>query len=282
MDLPNDARKNRNHWDRTSDDYQEQHGPQLNRRECAWGVWALPEERLKVLGEVAGKQILELGCGAAQWAIFLAKRGARPVGLDNSARQLAHARRLMGERGVTFPLLQASAEELPFPDESFDIVFCDHGAMTFADPRCTVPEAARLLRPGGLLAFNMASPLFHLCWGEDGKFGSVLQQDYFGMRRYEEDDQVEYQLPYGEWIRLFRQNGLIVEDLIELAPARRRHHHLHRLRSPRMGPPLAVREHLEGAQTEVRGSARAAKTALPPKPRRKSGVSLSGSSDPQM
>src|SRR6202011_4439836 len=111
-----------------------------------------------VLGEVRGKDVLELGCGAAQWSIALALLGARCVGLDNSERQLAHARRLMSEAGVTFPLVHASAEDVPLPAASFDVVFCDHGAMSFADPERTVPEAARLLRPGGLFAFNAESP----------------------------------------------------------------------------------------------------------------------------
>ena len=120
-----------------------------------------------MLGDVKGRDILEFGCGAAQWSIALAKAGARPVGLDLSEKQLEHARRLMVEAGVDFPLVHASAEAVPLPDESFDIVFCDYGAMTFADPYATVPEAARLLRPGGLLAFCGATPLVEMCYPED-------------------------------------------------------------------------------------------------------------------
>src|SRR2546426_10338458 len=108
-----DARTNRRYWDRFADEYQERHGPQLNQNELCWGVWAIPESELHVLGEVAGKDVLELGCGAAQWSIFLAKRRARPVGLDNSRMQLSHARRFMAEAGVRFPLVHASAERVP-------------------------------------------------------------------------------------------------------------------------------------------------------------------------
>ena len=114
-------------------------------------MWQLPDSELGILGDVAGKDVLELGCGAAQWSILLAGRGARVVGLDNSARQLEHARENMAAAGVDFPLVHAAAEEVPLPDASFDVVFCDHGGMTFGDPYRTVPEAARLLRPGGLL-----------------------------------------------------------------------------------------------------------------------------------
>lgn len=217
---PDEAR-NQASWDAYSDEYQSKHGPQLAESGgLAWGTAQIPESELRVLGEVAGKDVLELGCGAAQWSIALAARGARPVGLDLSSRQLEHARRLMAEAGVDFPLVSASAEAVPLPDASFDIVFCDHGAMSFADPYRTVPEVARLLRPGGLFAFNQHSPIETICWplGET-KVGDRLALDYFGMHRFEDDDEVFFQLPYGDWIRLFRANGLVVEDLIEPRPA---------------------------------------------------------------
>jgi SAM-dependent methyltransferase len=219
---PRHVRKNRRFWDRTSDEYQAVHARQLNRWDRpVWGVWAIPESRLRVLGDVAGKDVLELGCGGGQWSIYLARLGARPVALDLSMQQLRHAKRLMSEAGASFPIVNANAERAPFADESFDIVFCDHGAMTYADPRRTVPEAARLLRAGGLLAFNMTSPFHFLCWDTEGeRADECLHRDYFGMRSWDEES-VDFQLPYGEWIRLFRQNGLEVEDLIEPRPGPR-------------------------------------------------------------
>jgi ubiquinone/menaquinone biosynthesis C-methylase UbiE len=155
--LSSSAEQNRRWWDRTSDEYQERHREFIGNADPRWGMWQLPESELKILGDVSGKDVLELGCGAAQWSILLAKQGARPVGLDNSQRQLDHARRLMAEAGVDFPLVHSSAEDVPLPDGSFDVVFCDHGAFSFADPYRLVPEASRLLRPGGLLAFSMLS-----------------------------------------------------------------------------------------------------------------------------
>ncbi|MGE5156348.1 MAG: class I SAM-dependent methyltransferase, partial [Betaproteobacteria bacterium] len=177
------ARRNRAAWDATSDEYQDRNGGMLAASGgLAWGVWQIRESELGVLGEVRGKDILELGCGAAQWSIAVARAGARPTGLDLSERQLEHARRLMAEAGVTFPLIHASAESVPLADGSFDIVFCDHGAMTFADPYRTVPEVARLLRPGGLFAFSHASPILVLAWALDAeRAGDRLVNDYFGM-----------------------------------------------------------------------------------------------------
>lgn len=213
------ALRNRAFWDERSDEYQERHREFIGRGEPRWGVWQIPESELNVLGDVAGMDVLELGCGAAQWSILLAKQGARPVGLDNSGRQLEHARRLMAEAGVDFPLVHSSAEDVPLPDESFDVVFCDHGAFTFADPHRVVPEAARLLRPGGLLAFSKTSAFAAVCQGDDERVHPVLVRDYFGMHELDDGEVVTYELPYGDWIALFRANGLALEALIEPRPA---------------------------------------------------------------
>jgi SAM-dependent methyltransferase len=215
-----DVPTNLAHWDAVSDEYQREHAQQLSKP-LAWGVFGLSEDELRVLGDVEGKAVLELGCGAAQWSIFLVGRGAKPIGLDLSVHQLAHARRLMAEFGASLPLVQGSATALPFSSDTFDVVFCDHGAMSFADPYRTVPEAARVLRSGGLFAFCMTTPLVEVCVDpETDEVDERLHVDYFGLHRIEgkgwgPGPHVMFQLPYGEWIRLFRQNGLIVEDLIE-------------------------------------------------------------------
>ena len=182
-------------------------------------MWQIPEAELRALGDVAGREVLELGCGAAQWSISLAGLGARTVGLDVSPKQLEHARTAMAAAGVEFPLVEASAEDVPLEDESFDVVFCDHGALGFTDPYKTVPEAARVLRPGGVLAFSMMTPFADACWpgGTEVPSGE-LSVDYFGIHRDEGETEVAFQLGYGDWIRLFHSSGLSVEDLIELHP----------------------------------------------------------------
>jgi SAM-dependent methyltransferase len=211
--------KNRQFWDGWSDEYQSLHGEVLTRTALAWGPWRIPEAELNVLGDVRGKDVLELGCGAAQWSIALAELGARPVGIDLSGRQLGFARRVVSESRVSVTLVHGSAEELPFSDEAFDVVFCDHGAMSFADPHRTVPEAARVLRPGGLLAFAHESPFRFVCWDPKTETTvTTLHGSYFQMRSYEDETSVGFQLPYGEWLELFRRSGLRVEDLLEPRP----------------------------------------------------------------
>ena len=240
------AARNRAAWNATSDDYQERHGGQLaDSGGLAWGTTQIPEAELQVLGEVAGRDILELGCGAAQWSIALALRGARPVGLDLSERQLEHARRLMAEAGVNFPLVHASAEAVPLPDASFDIVFCDFGAMTFADPYRTVPEAARLLRPGGLFAFSHESPIATICWPLDAdevsdRLVARLLRDARHRRR--RDPQLPAALR-GVDPAVPRQR-LRDRGLSRAAPRARCHEHLPLGRDAGVGPSLAGRDDL--------------------------------------
>jgi SAM-dependent methyltransferase len=214
------AALNRAAWDRWSDTYQGRHGWLLAGEKAeAWGLWRAPESELEVLGEVEGRDVLELGCGAAHWSAALAERGARVVGVDPSAAQIRHAMTAHGER-ASLTLVEGGAESLPFAAESFDIVFSDYGGMSWGDPELTVPEVARVLRPGGLLAFCTTSPLFFLFLDPgSGELRDTLQRPYFGMRvRSVRGEAFDFQIPFSEWVRLFGAHGLVVEDLIEVKP----------------------------------------------------------------
>ena len=211
---------NRRLWNADADDYQSVHGNDLSARARAWGAWRVPESELQVLGSVDGMDVLELGCGAGQWSVALAGGGARPVGLDQSVVQLKHATANRDAARATLPFVAASGEAAPFRDASFDVVFCDHGAMSFCDPRVIVPEVARLLRHSGLLAFCQATPLVYLTWDERRQRQDTrLHRPYSDLGRiYFGEGTIDFQLPHGEWIRLLRDHGLAVEDLIELRP----------------------------------------------------------------
>ena len=206
---------NRAFWDADADDYQAVHDEALTAAPLAWGAWRIPEAELGVLGDVRGRDVLEYGCGAAQWAAALRGQGAHVIGLDLSASQLRHG----AGRGV--PLVQASGEHTPFAAGSFDVVFCDHGAMSFCDPAMTVPEVSRILRPGGLFAFCHGSPLLYLTWDEKRERQSdKLQRSYWDLGRMElGEGTIDFQLGHGDWLRLLRRHGFVVEDLIELRPS---------------------------------------------------------------
>ncbi len=171
--------------------------------------------------DLAGLDTIELGCGTAYVSAWLALGGARPVGIDLSAEQLATARRLQAEHGLSFPLYEGNAEELPFPDSSFDLAISEYGASIWADPYRWIPEAARVLRPGGRLIFLVSSALSMIASPDNGDAPTTtLHQDYFGMKRFEWPDwpSVEFHLGYGDMIRLLRANGFEIEDLIEVRP----------------------------------------------------------------
>jgi SAM-dependent methyltransferase len=192
-------------------------------RRIEWGVWNVPESKLRVLGPVSGLDVVELGCGTACFSSWLARRGARPVGVDVTPAQLATARAMQERFAIRFPLVEANAELVPLADGTFDLALSEYGASIWCDPYRWVPEAARLLRPGGRLIFlRNASLLMLTVDDQDTDHGTHLVRDYFGLYRIEwpDDGSVEFHLGYGDWIRILVGNGLQVEDLVEIqAPA---------------------------------------------------------------
>ena len=219
MSLSEEARRNRDYWTRSNAEYTDASAPETwAQDEITWGTFGVPEAELNLLGDVAGKDVIELGCGTAYFSAWLAKRGARPVGLDITPAQLETARRLQRETGLEFPLVEADAAEVPLADESFDLVLSEYGASIWVDPYRWIPEAARLLRPGGDLVFLCNSTLAMLCTGDgpDDVVGEKLLRPQFGMHRFDQWDGVEYHLPHGDWIALLRENGFEIEALHEL------------------------------------------------------------------
>ena len=218
MSSSDDVASNRELWTRQNAEYTDEQARRAwADEEISWGVWGVPERELGALGEVAGLDVIELGCGTAYFSSWLARRGARPVGVDITPAQLETARRCQQEFGLEFPLIEASAEEVPLRDASFDLAVSEYGASIWCDPDRWIPEAARLLRPGGRLVFLRNSTLVVLCWPDDGPAGDRLLRPQFGMHRFEwPEGGVEYQLGHGDWIRVLRANGFEIEDLIEL------------------------------------------------------------------
>jgi len=164
IELPADALRNRERWTLANAEYADARAAdKWAAAEITWGVFGIPESSLGTLGEVAGLDVVELGCGTAYVSAWLARRGARAVGVDVTPAQLATARRCQAAFGLDFPLVEASAEAVPLAPESFDLAVSEYGASIWCDPSAWLPEAHRLLRPGGRLWFLRTSPLFVLC-----------------------------------------------------------------------------------------------------------------------
>lgn len=222
-ELPEYARRNRAAWDTYAPDYVEAGERSWASEEPRWGIWGIPESQVGMLpADLRGKDAIELGCGTAYVSAWVARRGAKVTGIDNSPAQLETARRLQRTHGLEFPLLLGNAETVPLPDASFDFAISEYGASIWADPYRWIPEAARLLRPGGELAFLVNGVVLMLAVpDEEGVPASDrLLRPLFGMHRMEwpDSDEVEFHLPHGEWIRLLRANGFEVTDLIEIQP----------------------------------------------------------------
>jgi ubiquinone/menaquinone biosynthesis C-methylase UbiE len=220
MKLSEDERRNREVWNRSNSEYTDAQAVESwAQRDIEWGTYGVPESQLNVLGDVAGKDVIELGCGTAYFAAWLAKLGARPVGLDITPAQLETALRMMVETGIEFPLIEASAEDVPLPDESFDLALSEYGASIWCDPRRWIPEAHRLLRPGGEIVFLCNSPLATICMPDEGKIEERLVRSQFELGRMQwpgENEGVEYHLGHGEMLALLRETGFEVEGLWEL------------------------------------------------------------------
>jgi SAM-dependent methyltransferase len=222
-ELAEHVRRNRAHWDQLAPQYVAAGERGWAITEPNWGIWSAPESEVRMFpDDLTGVDAIELGCGTAYVSSWLARRGAHVVGIDNSEQQLTTARRLQHEHGLNFPLIHGNAESIPYPDASFDFAVSEYGACLWADPYRWVPEAARLLRPGGRLHFLVNAFLLTLCVpaGDDSAAGDRLLRPAFGMYRVEwpTDDSVEFHLSHGDWIRLLRRSGFEVEDLVELCP----------------------------------------------------------------
>lgn len=209
-------------WDEYSAEYQATHGEFLGDARFVWCPEGLDEARAGLLGEVAGRRVLEVGCGAGQCSRWLAGQGAEPVGIDLSRSQLAHGRRLDSRTGVVVPVVQADAERLPLRDHSFDMAFSAFGAVSFAaDLSQLLTEVARVLRPGGPWVFSVLHPV-RWCFPDDpGPAGLTATMPYWSRSPYVEYDEdgtavyVEHHRTIGDYVRCLDRAGFALHDLVE-------------------------------------------------------------------
>ena len=218
-DLPDSIAANVADWSETNRQFTDADAERAWAQELTWGVFGVPEADIgSPLGDVNGLDVVELGCGTAYFSAQLARLGARPVGVDPTPAQLDTARRMMEQTGIVFPLVEAPGERVPLPEDSFDLAVSEFGASLWADPALWVPEAARILRPGGRLVFLTNSFISYLCAIDEGGTSETLQRSQFGAYRMQwpGEQGIEYHLAHGDWIDLLRANRFEIERLIEL------------------------------------------------------------------
>ena len=220
-DRRDDRARNRHLWSLVNERFTDADASaRWDEAEVTWGLFRIPEAELGLLGDLAGQRVAELGAGTAYLSAWLARAGARPVALDLSGAQLATARRAQQRTGIRFPLVEADGDVLPLASGAFDLVISEYGAGPWCDPTRWLPEAARVLRPGGRLVFLTNSVLAGLCVPADEGFaGDRLlrpQRDLFPIAW--PDGGVEHHPGHGDWIRLLRSAGFVVDALHELYP----------------------------------------------------------------
>src|SRR5438876_2435180 len=222
-DLPDYALTARTHWTKSNADFTAGTArDRWSRDEIAWGVWKTPESEIGILPDLHGLDVIELGCGTAYFGAWLKKHGAqRVVGVDITPAQLDTAREMNEKFGLGLEFLKANAEAVPLPDESFDMAFSEYGASLWCDPDLWIPEAARLLRPGGELVFMRSTDLEMVCSADTERIGTQLVRPLKGMHRLDwTDDEVgastEFHVSHSELFQILRRAGFDVLDFREL------------------------------------------------------------------
>ena len=220
-DLPDYALTAREHWTKNNSEYTAARARESwARDDISWGVWKTPESEVRILPDLRGLEVIELGCGTAYFGAWLKKRGAaRVVGVDITPAQLDTARAMNEEFGLGMEFIEANAEEVPLPDASFDLAFSEYGASIWCDAHRWIPEAARLLRKGGELVFMRNTDIEMICSPDEDKVAERLVRPLKGMNRLDwlsEPVATEFHLPTADMFRLLRDTGFDVLDFRQL------------------------------------------------------------------
>ena len=233
-ELPDYSVLAREHWTESNAKYTDGRAREAwAQQEISWGVWKNREADLRVLPDLHGLEVIELGCGTAYFGAWLKKHGAkRVVGVDITPAQLDTARRMNEEFGLRLELLEASAEDVPLPDASFDFAFSEYGASIWCDPFKWIPEAARLLRVGGELVFMASTDLEMVCAPDEERISERLVRPLRGMHRLDwtsgGDIATEFHIGTSEMFQLLRRTGFEVLDYRQLyAPDNAVDHHFY-------------------------------------------------------
>jgi len=216
------ARANRRWWDAAAPAYLAEHGADLGDADFLWCPEGLREADARLLGDVTGQRVLEIGCGSAPCARWLRQAGADVVALDLSAGMLARAAELNRLTGLDVPLLQADAGALPLADASLDLACSAFGGLPFVtDVEGALTEVARVLRPGGRFVASVNHPMR---WPfPDSPDPEDLQviSSYFDRTPYVETDEhgntvyAEHHRTVSDWVRAVVGSGLVLDDLLE-------------------------------------------------------------------
>jgi SAM-dependent methyltransferase len=216
--------ENQRFWDAYAPKWIERGEAAWRAEQPYWGIWATPESELALIpSDLAGRSVVELGCGTGYVSRWFEQRGASVTAVDLSRQQLATAKRFAAQFQSEITFIQSNAEATPLPNRCADIVVSEYGAAIWCDPYRWIPEAARLLVPGGRLIFLGHSPWAMVCTDDDGEaVTNAMKRSYFELHRVDWTDAaidpggIEFNLPLSKWFRLFREQGFRLDDYLEI------------------------------------------------------------------
>jgi len=178
-----------------------------------------------LLGQVAGQDILDAGCGPGWLSVELAQRGARVVGIDGSEQMLLRARERAASASQDVRFAEADlCSSLPLQDHSFDGVVANMVLMDIPAIGSALAEFRRALRPSGRLVFSITHSSFFLWfWTRDASGNKLWKpvDDYLTIRSDMNDfwgPTRHYHRPLSWYIGALASAGFVVDALLEPTP----------------------------------------------------------------
>ncbi len=148
-------------WNAFSKDYQKQ--STIHTKAAHYGAFAPDENELRLLGNVRGKKILEIGCGGGQCSIAFAKQGAKCTGVDFSREQLKYAQALAQKEKVKPPFVEGNIQTLRgIKSHYYDIVFSAHTIQYVSDLNKCFKNINRVLKKNGVFVFSLGHPFYSI------------------------------------------------------------------------------------------------------------------------
>ena len=180
------------------------------------------EAEFRLLGDLKGRRVLELGCGGAQCSIAFAKQGASAIGVDFSAEQLAHARRLADAEGVKVELRLGDLADLAFlRSDSVDLVFSAYALGYVEDLGRVFRQVHRVLRVGAPLVLSLQHPVYGLI-DDDAEQPLLVRRSYFDKspisRRRGASELTEYHHTFADLFLGLARASYRVDAIIEPEP----------------------------------------------------------------
>ena len=219
------SNENRRSWNKHARRYQKKCGFNCNVAHYLSEAYPM-ENELNLLGNVSGLEVLEIGSGAGQCGIAMAKQGAHVTCLDISEEQIAIGCKYAGKENVNVNFVQGDMEDLSlFSSDLFDLVF-SAAAISYVERIDKVfSEVFRVLKDGGRFLFSSVNPFWFALgatelWPEENNNPSYFYRGPDRWKWNEEDDFefITYRRPLQDYFNSLIDAGLHIKKFIELEP----------------------------------------------------------------